>query len=260
MAKATTTENAALVVLDSLRTLAPDAKENDSDDMAPVVLAAKSLARNTGAAVLLLHHRGHDTMRDFRGSTAIQDVADLLFVLERVDGDPEARWRRRLRCAKCRIAAEPEDRWLAIRSWRGQLTIATAEPYGQAREAPVRNKLADEALEFIRQHGRVSRAAVARGLGRDESDGTTRRALKQLVDTGEVVHDEAGYRVATGQSGQVEGENSAHARQHGEWGAATGDVATLGQDGQGQPWPSGHTPVGGGHDGQAADQGPEARR
>jgi RecA-family ATPase len=98
------TEGANLVVIDALRPLAPDAEENNSDAMAPVVIGAKQLARDSGAAVVLIHHRGNDRMRDFRGSTATRDQTVLLFVLERDERDPERKWRRKLRCAKCRIA------------------------------------------------------------------------------------------------------------------------------------------------------------
>ena len=36
--------------IDALRPLAPDAEENSSDSMAPVVIGAKQLARDSGAA------------------------------------------------------------------------------------------------------------------------------------------------------------------------------------------------------------------
>jgi RecA-family ATPase len=44
-------ERANLVVIDSLRILAPGAKESEADDMAPMMTAIRRLARETNAAV-----------------------------------------------------------------------------------------------------------------------------------------------------------------------------------------------------------------
>lgn len=193
-------ERANLVVLDSLRTLVPDLAENDSDEMSPIIVAAKKLARESDAAVLLLHHRGHDPRRDFRGTTAIRDQTDLLFVLERDEKDPERRWRRRLRCAKCRIAEEPEDRWLGIRSWRGEVVLTEAEaPEPDMRPAPKRDPLKAEILNALGAGGPMKRPDLARALGRQPQDATLRRALKELVDDRRVVA--VGDRYAAAETG-----------------------------------------------------------
>lgn len=147
MLQAIRCEGANLAVLDSLRALAPDAKENDSDEMAPLVSGAKALARESGAAILLLVHRGHDDTKDYRGSTAIRDAADMLFVLERVKDDPERRWRRRLRCSKCRIAPEPEERWLGLKTTGGRVRLEEAEPYARADAAQAARR--DDDLDEI---------------------------------------------------------------------------------------------------------------
>ena len=49
---------ANLVVFDSLRVLSSGSKESDGDEMEPIVTALKQFARETGAAVILVHHRG----------------------------------------------------------------------------------------------------------------------------------------------------------------------------------------------------------
>ena len=175
-------ERANLAVLDSLRALAPDAAENDSDDMAPIVSGAKAIARQSGAAVVLLIHRGHGTA-DFRGSTAIRDAVDLLFVLERVADDPERSWRRRLRCSKCRIAAEPDERWLGVQSWHGQVSLAEAEPFerGAAARSPedVAEDLSEVVLAAVAEHRPASANAVAKlGLGRRKDVLATVKALE----------------------------------------------------------------------------------
>ena len=189
------TEQANLVIIDALRPLAPDVAENDSDSMAPVVIGAKQLARDSGAAVVLIHHRGHDKTRAFRGSTSIRDQTDVLFVLERDDRDSEKRWRRRLWCDKFRLGPEPEDRWLGIRGHRGYVHITEAAPPETGRKAAVRDEIADQALAVLRAaDGPMSQSAVARAVGRDKSDRTFRRAFDDLVeDRKEVVATGDGY-------------------------------------------------------------------
>jgi hypothetical protein len=43
----------------------------------------KLLARETGAAVILVHHRGRSESSEFRGSSVILDQTDLLFTIAR---------------------------------------------------------------------------------------------------------------------------------------------------------------------------------
>jgi hypothetical protein len=188
-------EQANLVIIDALRPLAPDAEENSSDSMAPVVIGAKQLARDSGAAVVLIHHRGVDQSRNFRGSTTIQDQADLLFVLERDEKDPERKWRRRLRCVKCRIASEPEDRWFGIRGHRGYVTLTEAAPPDSVGPKPrVRLELADQALDVIRKaDGPMRQGAIARALNREKGDRSVRRALDLLVERRDVLPTGDGY-------------------------------------------------------------------
>ena len=181
-------EHAQLAVLDSLRRLAPGAKEDSSDDMTPVIVAALRIARETGAAVLLLHHRDKRLEADYRGSGAIHDQTDLMFVLERDEQDPERKWRRRLRTAKCRIAREPDERWLGLKAWRGIVTFTEAAAYEPAgRGSPQRDELADQIVDVVRENGPLSQGAICRALGRGKSDGTVRRALRDLVDGGRLL-------------------------------------------------------------------------
>ncbi|MGK3946495.1 AAA family ATPase, partial [Streptomyces caeruleatus] len=46
----------SFVVLDSLRRLAGNARENESDEMAPIVARLGELARRLHVGVLVLHH------------------------------------------------------------------------------------------------------------------------------------------------------------------------------------------------------------
>lgn len=105
---------ANFVVLDSLRKMSPGKRENDSDDMSPLITEVAMLARETGAAVLLIHHLGKDGSP--RGSSAIADQTDALFKLVRKQGNTDGR-RLTCRAEDCkppRNAMPPEDRYLAL--------------------------------------------------------------------------------------------------------------------------------------------------
>ena len=191
--KATIAEQKAnLVVFDSLRVLASGAKENDGDVMEPIITALKQLARDTGAAVLLIHHRGKSIESDYRGTSVIGDQTDMMYRLERIKGDPDGRTRRKITTLKCRIDEEPEPRWVQIVSnpLSGQVLVDAAEPYEEEPARP-RDGLRDQVLGVFSDRP-LSGAAVAKALGRDKTDGTIRRVLRDLEAEGRVTRNDAG--------------------------------------------------------------------
>jgi len=67
----------ALIILDSQAAVTPGTKENDSDEMAAFFIQSlKPLARDTNAALVVLHHTPHDDKGRPRGSVAIMGQAD----------------------------------------------------------------------------------------------------------------------------------------------------------------------------------------
>ena len=66
------TERGQLVMFDSLRSLAPAMAENDGDTVLPVTATLRCIARQTGAAVLVLHHRPKHRP-GYRGSSVRRD-------------------------------------------------------------------------------------------------------------------------------------------------------------------------------------------
>ena len=177
---------AKLVVIDSLRRLVPSKSENDSDDMAPAVAALAKLARDTGAAVLLVHHMGENTEKFYRGSTGIKDQCDALFALLRDDNDPDV---RRLTCGggkgKVRYAPEPQDRHMKLSVEDGGM-IATDEPEKPDREAPVRDDLTPRVLAALTDTPQ-NRADIARAVERSPQDGSVGRVLEGLTEEGRAV-------------------------------------------------------------------------
>jgi archaellum biogenesis ATPase FlaH len=189
-------EGANLAIFDSLRILSSGADENDTEEIEPIMSALRRLARETSAAIVLVHHRGRDDTSSYRGSSAIRDGTDMLFKFGRVKDDPEGRHRRVLETVKCRIDEEPEPRWLRIEGDRaaGLVYVDEAEPYeGGTGGATVRAGLADELLGLLGEKPRTL-ASVAREVGRDPKDGTVRRALGALVEAGRVERTESGWR------------------------------------------------------------------
>jgi len=172
-----------LVVFDSLRVLSSGSKESDSDEMEPIVTKLKQLARDTGCAVVVVHHRGKAEGSDYRGSSVILDQADLLFTLGRERGDPEGRHRRKLTTVKCRIDEEPAPRWLAIEAdrARGIVTVSEAEPYEADEGGRPRDALRDDVLAALGGVPRSGRS-IAKTIGKNEP--TVRRTLHDLKDAG----------------------------------------------------------------------------
>jgi hypothetical protein len=169
-------QKANLVVFDSLRVLSSGAKENDSDVMEPIITALKQLARDTGAAVLLIHHRGKSVESDYRGTSVIGDQTDMMFRLERVKGDPNGRTRRKITTLKCRIEEEPEPRWVQITTDRAQglVTVDAAEPYEDEDSRP-------------RDSHRAEVLGALGGIGRSERNiakatGVPRTTVQRILD------------------------------------------------------------------------------
>lgn len=188
-------EGADFVIFDSLRILSSGADENNTEEIEPIMSTLRRLARETGAAIVLVHHRGRDESSPYRGSSAIRDGTDMLFKFGRLKDDPEARHRRVLETLKCRIDEEPAPRWLRIQADRaaGLVYVDEAEPYEGGTGGATVRALADELLESLADEART-RASLARAVGRDPKDGSVGNALKALEEAGRAERTEGGWR------------------------------------------------------------------
>lgn len=191
-------EEPTVVVLDSLVSLAPGLRENDAHEVQPLMQGIQAIARDTGAAILLLHHAGKgDTGADYRGSSAIGGVVTLAVSMTAHDGDPDAA-RRELRWWKCRPCAKPEPIWLRITTDDGRLRLLPAEPFESTEVpgAPVRSALQDVIVASLRDDGPArSRAALAERLGKRRDDKTFREALALLEGLHTVMIDAKSVRL-----------------------------------------------------------------
>jgi SpoVK/Ycf46/Vps4 family AAA+-type ATPase len=173
-------EAPSVVILDSLRSLAPGLDENDSAKTEAVLRPVVQLAQARELAILVLHHTGK-TNGDYRGSTAIGAAVQLGFTLSRVSDDPEGRARRRLACWKCRPAPEPpDDRWLTLGvGEHGRILIDVANPF--ERQGARRNEDASKLLAALGSEP-TTWAVWAKSAGLDHKNGTARRARDSLRD------------------------------------------------------------------------------
>jgi hypothetical protein len=178
-------ERANYVMIDSLRRLAPKAKEKDSDDMALIVARAARLSRTTGAGIVVIHHQGDSDEKLYRGSTGIIDQADALFGLLRVEGEENV---RKLTCGggkgKMRYAVEPADRWLRLMTADGVIveSVAVTDTQAARRDAPpsARDRYVEQLRIPYADNPRLTQASAAEIVGVAKGNQSAREALEQL--------------------------------------------------------------------------------
>jgi hypothetical protein len=212
-----------VVVLDSLRRLTPGKRENDSDDMAPTIGAIANLARKHNVAIVLIHHRSVKAgAANTRGSSSIEDQADLVFTLERKPGGVAL-----LHAVKFRIDSEPGDLWIrfstsfdiAAATTRMVLESADAQSAETGGDGEQPRTTAEALMAQIRQLAaavEVTRTGwspqrLAAAVGRTQDNGSFKQAIKALVNSGEWIADgqtrDRVYRPAdSGNSGNPLGE------------------------------------------------------
>lgn len=95
-------EEIKFIVIDTLARCFGDGNENRSHDMSKYIKACDLLKRETGAAILLIHHTGKDQSRGARGSTALQAAVDAEFLVNRFDDLSLI-----LTCSKMKDTVEP---------------------------------------------------------------------------------------------------------------------------------------------------------
>lgn len=186
---------AGLVVLDSLRRMTPGKRENDSDDMAPVMADLANLARELDVAIVLIHHRSvKDGAANTRGTSAIEDQADIVFRLDRKGGSVSV-----LRAVKYRLGEEPKPIWLRFRlsgTELGRFGVEATDPQeeedddgaGSRAAVSMSDFLADQIrkqADLVRKDSGWPPLRLATAVGRSASDGSFKTAMKTLVESGE---------------------------------------------------------------------------
>jgi energy-coupling factor transporter ATP-binding protein EcfA2 len=176
-----------VLVLDSLRALAPGLEENDSGPAELTLRPLAKLARRFGCAILLLHH-SRKSGDEYRGSTAIGGAVELGFALVREHTAANGGVRRGLTCWKCRPAREPDPRWFTIQADGPRVVIETAPapapaPARGSRTAELAKRLVAAAADL----GAQPWAMLCAHAGTDPDSGTAKRAREQAIDDGLLV-------------------------------------------------------------------------
>lgn len=177
-----TEHQAALVVLDSLPSLAPGLKENDAHEVTPVIDRVRRLAHSTGAGVLLLHHtRKSDDA--YRGGTAIPGAAEVLALLRR-DPNTTDRCHRVLdwsfeRGGKMRLGPEPDPVHFRMVVQDDALRIESSDaPQATQEVSERRERLRLAAVAAVGEHGPMNQASLLVAIGTSKDDKTGRKALQ----------------------------------------------------------------------------------
>lgn len=241
-------EPPALLILDSLASLAPGLKENEADQAGPVLDRLRRLAQALDVALLLLHHTRKDG-DSYRGGTAIPAAVDIAAVYTRPRGTTD-RSRRVIdwsheRGGKMRLGPEPDPRHLRVAVEAGQLAVTAADPpspdEAPAREPTTRDALRHAAVQHVTTSGPTAQADLLRAIGRDAKDRTGRRALDDAVHAGQLQRTEDGAYVAPGGNGATPATATRHQAGGERWqaeprrGAATCHPATANDQTQLEP-------------------------
>jgi AAA domain len=174
-----------VLVLDSLRALAPGLDENESASAELVLGPLRKLARRWSCAILVLHH-SRKSGDEYRGSTGIGGAVELMFTLARENGiSPSTR--RKLICWKCRPATEPAPLWFTLQADGTRILIQAAQP---ATSAPRRSRtveLSGRLGEIAAEQDPQPWGALCATAGVDPESSTAKRARDRALRDGVLV-------------------------------------------------------------------------
>jgi hypothetical protein len=171
-----------LVVIDSLSRFWNVMDENNNMEVIREVSPLLEMARETDAAVLLVHHErksGGDDGRSIRGGSALFGLVDQAIFLERRPG--EASNKRTLKtlgrydesppelivelvCDDYKVLGTPEEfgQSQALEKVKAVLTLEPMDAKTIAKEAETTEKLTRRALETLRERGEIERIGTGK--------------------------------------------------------------------------------------------------
>ena len=181
--KAAAQHRPALIIVDTMQRLIQARDLNDYAEVTRRLEPLLHLARETGAAVLLLHHAGKSQRADLDavlGSTALTGSVDTVLVLKRSD-------RYRTVTTIQRVGVDVPQTVVSLDPESGRVSS------GPTQEAADEGVVQEAMLEVLRA---AEEPMLEKDIG-DAVEGKTtikRRALRQLVDDGAVIREGAGKR------------------------------------------------------------------
>lgn len=75
-----------MIVCDTLARITAGANENSGQDMGPIIEALDAIAKQTGAAVIVVHHSGKDQTKGARGWSGLYGAVDAEIEVKEVEG------------------------------------------------------------------------------------------------------------------------------------------------------------------------------
>jgi AAA domain-containing protein len=163
-----------LILLDPFARMKGDADENRQDEIAPILTFLRELRNEAGAAVVLIHHTGHDGNRS-RGTSDIEAYWESRI---RIEGSPASGGPFTLRAdhreaettveLRYQIAGSSEERWVRL----DPLAVAT----------PPTEKRRDEQLAYIEENPGHTTEELAGSLHCNEN--RLRKELQHLAQEG----------------------------------------------------------------------------
>jgi hypothetical protein len=182
------------VGIDALRRLTASKRENESDDMGPVLVFLASMARRTNAAIVLIHHMGHEGRRA-RGSSVILDQSDGVFTFTRArdsEDDTVRQVSARGDGTKApRYAKPPNDIFLRLDEDGGVLPADA--PHTVSKTATYEHAIYTALPE-------KTKTAIASACGTTHSNTTWRAAWSSLLESGAVVQRDGHWHPVAGKA------------------------------------------------------------
>ena len=183
-----TSEEAEVVVIDSLIDFTGDANENDNSEMSRVMREFTDIARTTECTVIIIHHtrkgnRFNSGGQDgSRGASAIVNSVDDYFELQGSGG------RGTVRGVALRSQQEADGFSFTIIDDAPAITIAYGERTSEGKS--LQEEAGNVALTLLEQHGdwckRADLLQALRNEGLEFSDRTFAGAVKFLSQTGKI--------------------------------------------------------------------------
>lgn len=187
----------ALIIVDTLAMTFGGGNENDSDHMGQYIAGIQRLRRETGAAVLVIHHTGHHGKHP-RGHSSLKAAVDTALRTQRTGKGRVSLYTEKMRWAEAakplKLRAEPVGESLAFFRDGGQPEpeSVAVQPDDAAVKANggVKTKAADTMADEDRQvlrlilkaGGEMTAAQVSKALG--WADSTGRLRVRRLIDAG----------------------------------------------------------------------------
>jgi len=154
------------------------AEENSARDMG-IVIANMDTIRSCGAAVLAIHHTGHEHTSRARGSSGIPGAADGRIRVEKAE-----RLKAKIEPAKMKDAEKGEPITVDLEPRLRSLVIARAGTRTEARQTGIR----DSIIAYLAGHPKATQNANEDAVKYQRD--AVRATLNALIDAGEVVREE----------------------------------------------------------------------